>query len=452
MSSMDSRLYIVRGSRAFAAACLAASVSASVMVVSKKPPIDNDSEPLVVSEQRMEAKSHADLSSPAPMMTASLLAANAKIAPIEGVAVEPSDAQKRVLAHARYAPIKTVIYERGKRQVHLTLHPFDMLRLAREASDWAKLSLGVKLDPAKIAAVALTESSGVARVGWSSNGKTPSFGLAQLEAETAKGLGITDAEDPAQSMRAIAHLLALGAKFAKKYPQVDPEIAQSLHYNTGTRLRNELAARGENLTMGDLPLPTQAHVKNMAHNTATFAQFERLYRQHAKQACTFNAPPKPSQPSQTKDYSMSSHAPSTSPIVFSGIAQLDAARRAANQQPHLTRTDPAISLHTRAGVNALNSRLGAMQAIAAAELAEFDKAFDSMSGEGRRFFAQPDVNKLTAAFEPYVSTNLQPNSGAATLAEMVAAVKIQAGHGLSDVSAMIQQARMNHTAHDAPRG
>lgn len=204
---------------------------------------------------------------------------------------EPLSAeQSQTLAYGVYPPVKTSVLIKGKLQTHWTLHPFDLVRLSREAAQKASAIEGVKVDPAKVGALMMTESSLLARTGWSSNGKTPSFGLGQLELNTAKSLGVQNPNDPRESALAVARLLAQGQRFARANPSVDENIAISLAYNTSTALRKSLVSQyGSALGLQHIPQATQHHVKNMIYCVQRMAVFARLNDQHDKSAQKMHA-------------------------------------------------------------------------------------------------------------------------------------------------------------------
>lgn len=113
------------------------------------------------------------------------------------------------------------------------------------------------------------ETGWIARDGMGLNGKV-SRGLAQLEDDTAKSLGIQDPNDPRQALKAVA-LLAKEAAFWAKSKGLDPGgPALSLYYNLSTSARNKYAESlreqgGLNVSaISDLPTPTLHHIKNRA--------------------------------------------------------------------------------------------------------------------------------------------------------------------------------------------
>lgn len=220
--------------------------------------------------------------------------------------------QAQTLRYGKFPPIKTTVQIKGKIQTHWTLHPFDLVGLAREAAREASRIEGIKVDPAKVGAVMMTESSLVARTGWSSNGKTPSFGLAQLETNTARSLGVKDPNDPRQSALAAARLIAEGMRFARSNLNVDERLTMSLAYNTSTALRKSLVSLyGSSLAMHHLPQATQHHVKNMAYGETRMALFAKLSDQYDSYAL------KHVQAQQVRTHVVATPVPSTKALVAS---------------------------------------------------------------------------------------------------------------------------------------
>lgn len=228
--------------------------------------------------------------------------------PAEQISAE----QAQTLRYGKYPPVKSAVLIKGKLQTHWTLHPFDLVALSRQAALQASRLEGIAIDPVKVGAVMIAESSLVSRVGWSANGKTPSFGLAQLEENTARALGVKDLNDPLESAQAAARLVAEGLRFARANAQVDPRIAMSLNYNTSTLLRRTLIAQhGAGLQVEHLPQATQNHVKNMLYAENRMSAFARLSDQHQKIILAQKEPLQPAQP-QEKSPMSTAHAPAPS--------------------------------------------------------------------------------------------------------------------------------------------
>lgn len=194
-----------------------------------------------------------------------------------------SSEQAQTLKYGTYFPVKTAVSINGKTEIHWTIHPFDLVKLSRQAAQEASRTEGIKIDPLKVGAIMMAESSLVARTGWSANGKTPSYGLAQMEPNTARLLGVKDPNDPLQSALGVAKLVAEGMRFARSNGKVDEHIAMSLAYNTSTSLRRSLVTQyGSALRLEHLPQATQNHVKNMAYGEGRMAAFSKLNDQHDK--------------------------------------------------------------------------------------------------------------------------------------------------------------------------
>ena len=220
---------------------------------------------------------------PAAIKTAAIEKLNKLLPDQSKPAVEISTEQAQTLSYGIFPPVKTSIWYQGKNQTHWTLHPFDLVALARGAASEVSRTTGFKVDPRKIGAIMMAESSLVARTGWSANGKTPSFGLAQLEMKTAKALWVKNPNDPAESALAVAKLIVEGMRFARANSSVDDRIAFSLFYNTSTALRKSFVAKyGSALSIADLPPATQGHVTKMADGEHRMALFISLSGPHEK--------------------------------------------------------------------------------------------------------------------------------------------------------------------------
>src|SRR5213078_3639388 len=105
-----------------------------------------------------------------------------------------------------------------------TLDEASRLMLARAAAEKAGLH-EVGLGFRDVYGIIEAETSWVPRTGASKDG-TPNLGLAQFEPRTAKGLGLTDPEDPVQAVFASATYIKDGAKWACRklsHLKLDPE-------------------------------------------------------------------------------------------------------------------------------------------------------------------------------------------------------------------------------------
>lgn len=314
------QVQVVRGSSAFADACRAAAVTLA-----------------------MVSAAQATSSMPTPETRQPIAETNASIRVLALLPNQSAHAEKvsaeqaQTLSYGKYPPVKTTIQVAGKTQVQWTLHPFDLVRLVREAAQTASKIEGIKIDPVKVGAIMMTESSLVARTGWSSNGETPSFGLGQLEMNTARSLGVRDPNDPRECAVAVARLLAQGLKFARANNRVDERIAVSLAYNTSTSLRKSLVAQyGGGLRLEHLPVATQHHVKNMIFGEQKIAQFAKLSDQHERAMLSAHL-----QPKEIAVNTKYSPSPSTASLVTgmpgssANMARLAMNQTALERQGHL---------------------------------------------------------------------------------------------------------------------
>lgn len=112
------------------------------------------------------------------------------------------------------------------------------------------------------------ETSWIPRTGMGKNGVT-SYGLAQFEPRTAKGLGLKDPNDPVQAVYFAAINMKHGAEWAADkidHLALTPEQrAQkiregvSIYYNLSVRGRN----KWDGLNTAKLPVETQRHIRNV---------------------------------------------------------------------------------------------------------------------------------------------------------------------------------------------
>jgi hypothetical protein len=112
------------------------------------------------------------------------------------------------------------------------------------------------------------ETSWIPRTGMGKTG-TPSYGLAQFEPGTAKGLGLKDPNDPVQAVYAAAVNMRHAADWAadriddlklspKQYAAKLRE-GVSVYYNLSTKGRR----KWNGLNTAKLPIETQRHIKNV---------------------------------------------------------------------------------------------------------------------------------------------------------------------------------------------
>lgn len=299
---------VVRGSKSFAQACRLAAITFGMVATAQ-------------ASASIDAPIDTRLAlapTPAALKLAKLLPDQTKKAQL----VSPE--QRRVLEYGIYPAVKTTVRINGRTETQWTMHPFDLVRLAREAAAQATLIEGIRVDPAKVGAVMIAESSMVSRVGWSANGKTPSFGLAQLEERTARSLGVKDLNNPRESALAAARLVAEGQRLAAKNRGVDPSLVASLAYNTSSATRSMLIKHyGSQLRIGNLPLATQIHVKNMAYGEQRMSLFSKLNDLHVKMAHIYAQALASTQPpariTRNQESFMSTPRPSTMSLI-SGMA------------------------------------------------------------------------------------------------------------------------------------
>lgn len=338
LNSPDISVEIVCGSRAFANACASVTMTLAMSAACSAVQAAPDTKHGGLADTPTPVSTAQAFARAAPADSAALKTLNGLMSNQKPVAEPVSAEQSKTLQYGIYPPVKTRVLIDGKTQTHWTLHPFDLVKLAKDAASHASKLEGVAVDPAKIGAIMIAESSLVARTGWSSNGKTPSLGLGQLEPNTAKALNVTDANDPWQNAVAVGRLVAQAQRFANSNKNVNEAIAVSLAYNTSTALRRSLVNQyGKDLTLDKLPQPTQHHVKNMAYGVQLMTKFSNLKSQHdvsnrvsvQKQAFTKVS-------FSTKDSNMmtSEQPKPTTKALFAGMAtdQNNSARLEHNQK------------------------------------------------------------------------------------------------------------------------
>jgi soluble lytic murein transglycosylase-like protein len=148
-----------------------------------------------------------------------------------------------------------------------TLDESSRLLLAQAAADKADLQK-VGLSFQDVYGVINAETSWVPRKGLGRNGVT-SHGLAQFEPRTAKGLGLTNPNDPVQAVYAAALNMKHGAEWAADkiaYLKLPPDQYQakiregvSIYYNLSIKGRN----KWDGLNTAQLPVETQRHIQNV---------------------------------------------------------------------------------------------------------------------------------------------------------------------------------------------
>ena len=127
------------------------------------------------------------------------------------------------------------------------------------------------------------ETTWIPRMGYSKNG-TPNLGIAQFEPATAKGVGLTDPQDPVQAVHAAAVHLKDAAKWSAKRIsnlKLTPEQhAQKLR--EGVSIFYNLSVKGRNkwdgLNTAKLPVETQRHIANARLGAREAAELEAQLR------------------------------------------------------------------------------------------------------------------------------------------------------------------------------
>lgn len=168
-------------------------------------------------------------------------------------------------AAAALQPVKVVIA--GKEA--FAPHPMQRVRWCKEVAAAHRLAAH-GYDWRDVYAMVEAESSWVARDGMGLN-KRPSFGLAQMEAATAKSLGI-DPHNPRQALDGVAMLLKESDAWARAKGIQDRKLAASVYYNLSTKARNAWDGR----SIDGLPVPTKNHIQNRkaGYNNATVLSFK----------------------------------------------------------------------------------------------------------------------------------------------------------------------------------
>lgn len=156
------------------------------------------------------------------------------------------------------------------------LNPLERIRLCKEVAADTKLNQH-GLDWRNIYATVHAETGWAERTGMGLNGK-PSFGLAQMEAATARSLGI-DPTDPKASLVGVAMLLKEASAWAKAKGHENKSAAISIYYNLSSKARNSW----DGVTLDNLPQPTKNHIKNMSDGlkmaTHLAPKYEKLIQQ-----------------------------------------------------------------------------------------------------------------------------------------------------------------------------
>jgi soluble lytic murein transglycosylase-like protein len=190
---------------------------------------------------------------PAPALRLATQSAAAAVA-----AVAPEEALR---ARIHWVPVR-----QGGKQM-MTLDDASRLLLVQSAAKRAGLA-DVGLGYQDVYGVINAETSWIPRTGMGKTG-TPSYGLAQFEPGTAKGLGLKDPNDPVQAVYAAAVNMRHAADWAadriddlklspKQYAAKLRE-GVSVYYNLSTKGRR----KWNGLNTAKLPIETQRHIKNV---------------------------------------------------------------------------------------------------------------------------------------------------------------------------------------------
>lgn len=246
------------------------------------------------------------LSRPVPSDTrAAAEMARATPLPQEAKVDLPSAEQTQVLAYGQFAPIAARVFNNATKQkeTHWTLHPWDVARLADQASDELFKERRIRVEPRLIAGAYYTESSGVVQVGFDrkgvdllnegksidqvfKSGAKASYGLFQIDQQHE---GAAD-PDPVRSAKKAAEFLAEGQANLKRYPQLGM-LAVSATYNASSNLREKIftsAALDEReFNAYDTVLN---HAASMSFGAALYDVAHRTYQQHLIQARKMGVP------------------------------------------------------------------------------------------------------------------------------------------------------------------
>jgi hypothetical protein len=148
-----------------------------------------------------------------------------------------------------------------------TLDEESRILLAQAAAHKAGLHK-VGLSYEDVYGVIEAETSWIPRTGMGKNG-VASYGLAQFEPRTARGLGLKNPNDPVQAVYAAAVNMKHGAEWAADridHLKLTPEQyavklreGVSIYYNLSVKGRN----KWDGLNTAQLPIETQRHIRNV---------------------------------------------------------------------------------------------------------------------------------------------------------------------------------------------
>ena len=121
------------------------------------------------------------------------------------------------------------------------------------------------------------ETSWIPRTGMGKTG-TRSYGLAQFEPGTAKGLGLKNPNDPVQAVYAAAVNMKHGAEWAEdkiSHLKLSPEQYEakiregvSIYYNLSVKGRN----KWNGVNTASLPVETRRHIRNVRRGAERAAE------------------------------------------------------------------------------------------------------------------------------------------------------------------------------------
>lgn len=212
----------------------------------------------------------------------------------------PSAEQVQILKFGEFAPVASRVHnnETGQMETHWALHPWDVVRLAEQASADVFRERHIKVDPKLIGAAYYTESAGVVQQGWdikgvdllekgkstehvAKSGAKASFGLFQLD---ERGSGDVRDIDPVKSAKRAALLLAEGQDNARAHPELGM-LAVSATYNASSNLRAKIFS-GAPLSdkERDSLAFVQRHAANMSYGASLYEKASTTYHQHLVQA------------------------------------------------------------------------------------------------------------------------------------------------------------------------
>ncbi|MFZ3119817.1 MAG: hypothetical protein WA159_16060 [Variovorax sp.] len=242
----------------------------------------------------------AVLSRPVPADTrAAAEMARALPSPRDVVMAPLSAEQTKVLAYGQFAPVVAKVFSNSTRKVetHWTLHPWDVARLADQASAEFFKEHRIRVEPRLIAASYYTESSGVVQVGFDQrgvdlinrgksvdevvgSGAKASFGLFQID----QGHSDSGDLDPLRGAKRAAGFLAEGQENLKRHPQLGM-VAISATYNASSRLRTKIF---DGVPLDDAESDAYARVRNhaasMSYGAAIYDIARKTYQAHLAEA------------------------------------------------------------------------------------------------------------------------------------------------------------------------